>query len=80
MYEEENAYPAGLVTLIPLQRHPPRKQKNEVMMFNHSFYKYRMKVLHTDGAFILIQKVVCQRIQSIQNSLKLVGCAPVTDR
>lgn len=85
-YDEQNSYLTGLISVIPIQRRRNRKPENEVTHFNQSSYKYRVRVAGDCDiqvcykAFLSIHGITGRRVQTIQNSLKLIGQPPKDGR
>ncbi|KAJ8940704.1 hypothetical protein NQ318_009107 [Aromia moschata] len=84
-YDEQNAYLAGLISVITVQRRRPRKAENEVVHFKQSSYKFRVRCVNEIGeaqdiqvcykAFLSLHGITARRLQTIQNCLKASSSA-----
>lgn len=84
----QNNHLSGLITLQPVQRRRPRKPEEEAALNDRS-YSYRIRVLRETGteeipvciqAFLYFYGIKPRRLNTIKQSLKLTGRAPVDGR
>lgn len=87
-WNEQSSHLTGLISTGNIQRRRPRKDESEANLRDYTFH-YKVRVIRNDSmievpvcqkAFLSLHGITKKRLETIRNSLKLKGIAPVDRR